>query len=120
MMDIEQYLRDNKPEMPEEGQFMIETNARLCNVEGVKKCVDEDRYRGRIALIIALTVGLALGCLMTLLVVFYPLPSIEVGQSAIAGILAELKEWKEFLIALVAVCSIALGVVFMTRKKEAF
>ena len=72
------------------------------------------------ALIIALAVGLALGCLMTLLVVFYPMPSIEVGQSAVARMLAGLKEWKEFLIALVAVCAIALGIVFMTRKKEAF
>ena len=119
-MDIEQYLRDNKPEMPEEGQFLVETNARLCNVEGVKKCVDEDRHRRRMALIIALAVGLGLGCLATLLVVFCPLQSIEVGQSAIAMIMAGLKEWKEFMIALVAVCAIALGVVFMARKKEAF
>ena len=120
MMDIEQYLRDNKPEMPEEGQFLVETNARLCNVEGVKKCVDEDRHRGRMALIIALAFGLGLGCLMTLLVMSFPLPSIEVDQSAIAKISAGLMEWKEFLIALVAGCAIALGVVFLTRKKEAF
>ena len=120
MMDIEQYLRDNKPEMPEEGQFLVETNARLSNVEGVKKCVDEERHRGRMALIIALAVGLGLGCLTTLLVVFCPLPSVEFGRSAVARVLAGLKEWKEFMIALVAVCAIALGVVFMARKKEAF
>ena len=119
-MDIEQYLRDNKPEMPEEGQFLVETNARLRNVEGVKKCVDEDLRRSRMALIIALAVGLGLGCLATLWVVFYPMPSIDVGQSAIARIMAGLMEWKEFLIALVAGCAIALGVVFMARKKEAF
>ena len=119
-MDIEQYLRDNKPEMPEEGQFLVETNARLCNVEGVKKCVDEDLRRSRMALIITLAVGLALGCLISLWVVFYPMPSIEVGQSAIARIMAGLKEWKDFLIVLVAGCAITLGVVFLTRKKEAF
>jgi len=119
MMDIEQYLRDNKPEIPEEGQFLIETNARLSNVEGVKKCVDEDRHRGRMALILALAAGLVLGCLATLLVVFYPLPSIEVDQSALAKVVAGLKEWKEFLIILIAACAVALGVVFMTRKKEA-
>ena len=120
MMDIEQYLRDNKPEMPEEGQFLVETNARLSNVEGVKKCVDDNRHRGRMALIIALAFGLGLGCLMTLLVMFFPLPSIEVDQSAIAKISAGLMEWKEFLIALFAGCAITLGVVFLTRKKEAF
>lgn len=120
MIDIEQYLRDNKPQMPEEGQFLVETNARLCNVEGVKKCVDEDRSRGRMALIIALAVGLGLGCLATLLVLYCPLPSIEVGHTAIVRIIAGLKEVKEYLIALVAVCAIALGIVFITRKKEAF
>ena len=120
MMDIEQYLRDNKPEMPEEGQFLVETNARLCNVEGVKKCVDEDRHRGRMALIIALGAGLVLGCLTTLLVLFYPLPSIEVNQSALTKVVAGLQAWNEFLIALIAGCAIALGVVFMSRKKEAF
>ena len=119
MMDIEQYLRDNKPEMPEEGQFLVETNARLCNVEGVKKCVDEDRHRGRVALIIALGTGLVLGCLATLLVVFYPLPSIEVNQSAFAKVVAGLQAWKEFLIALIAGCAITLGVVFLNTKKEA-
>lgn len=119
MMDIEQYLRDNKPEMPEEGQFLVETNARLRNVEGVKKCVDEDRHHGRVALIIALAAGLVMGCLATLLVAFYPLPSIEVDQSAIALAVDGLKEWKDSLIALIAGCAIALGVVFMTRKKEA-
>jgi len=120
MMDIEQYLRDNKPEMPEEGQFLVETNARLRNVEGIKKCVDEDLLRSRMALIIALAVGLGLGCMATLLIVFCPLPSIEVGQTVIARIMTGLKEWKEFLIALVAGCAITLGVVFMTRKNEAF
>ena len=119
-MDIEQYLSDNKPEMPEEGQFLVETNARLRNVEGVKKCVDEDRHRSRMALIIALGAGLVLGCLATLLVLFYPLPSFEVSSSAFAKAMAGLMEWKEFLIALVAGCAIALGVVFLTRKKEAF
>ena len=71
MKDIEQYLRDNAPETPAEGQFLIETNARLNAVEGIKKTVDGERRRGRIALIVALAAGLVLGCLITLLVLFY-------------------------------------------------
>ena len=118
MMDIEQYLRDNKPEMPEEGQFLVETNARLCNVEGVKKCVDEDRHRGRKALIIALVTGIVLGCLTSMLVALYPLPSIEINHSVIAKAVATLQEWKEFLIALIAGCSIALGVILITRESS--
>ena len=45
--DIEQYLRDNAPGIPDEGQFLIETNARLRNVEGIKQTVDTERRRGR-------------------------------------------------------------------------
>lgn len=119
MRDIEQYLRENKPEMPEEGQFLIETNARLSNVEGIKRCVDEDRHRGRKALVIALAAGFVLGCLMTLLVMFYPAPSIEANPVFFDKLMAGLQEWKEVFIALIAVCAIALGVVFMGRKKEA-
>ena len=78
MKDIEQYLRDNAPETPAEGQFLIETNARLNAVEGIKKTVDGERRRGRIALIVALAAGLVLGCLITLLV-------LGLGVSAVVG-----------------------------------
>ncbi len=43
---------------------------------------------------------------------------IEVNSSALARAVAGLQEWKEFLIALIAGCAIALGAVFMSRKKE--
>lgn len=118
MTDIEQYLRDNKPEMPEEGQFLIETNARLGNVEGVKRCIDEDQHRGRTALIIALVAGFVLGCMVTLLVTLYPAPSIEAGSAVLDKFVAGLQEWKEVFIALISGCAIALGVVFMSGKKE--
>lgn len=119
MTDIEQYLRENKPEMPEEGQFLIETNARLSHVEGIKRCVDEDRHRGRTALVIALAAGFVLGCVATFLVLFYPAPHMEVPPGAFDKIIASLQEWKEVFIALIALCAIALGVVFMGRKREA-
>ena len=32
MKDFEQYIRHNAPDTPEEGQFMIETNALLNEV----------------------------------------------------------------------------------------
>ena len=99
--------------------FIDDANAGIFG-ERTTEAGDEDLRRGRMALIITFAVGLALGCLISLWVVFYPMPSIEVGQSAIARIMAGLKEWKDFLIALVAVCAITLGVVFMTRKNEAF
>ena len=120
MMDIEKYLRDNKPEMPEEGQFLIETNARLSNIEGLKNCVDADRQRGRQALVIALLSGLILGCLVTLLITRYPIPPIEARPAAFDKFIAMLHEWEEVFIALIAGCSIVLGVMVLVRKKEAF
>ena len=101
MKDIEQYLRDNAPETPAEGQFLIETNARLNAVEGIKKTVDGERRRGRIALIVALAAGLMLGCLITLLV-----------------LLEALQDRKEFLYGAIALLAVTLGVVSLTRKRE--
>ena len=118
MKDIEQYLRQNKPETPDEGQFIIETNARLSNVEGIKGTVDAERHRGRLMLVIALVAGLVIGCLFTLFVVFFPVPSIETELSVFSKAILSLKEWEALLLVPVAACAIALGIFLMNRKKE--
>ena len=117
MKDIEQYLRENAPETPEEGQFMIETNARLNAVEGIKKSVDGEHRRGRVALILALAAGLVLGCLVTLLVLFYPVQPM-VDTTVFTKVIDALQDKKEILFGLIAACAIALGIVSVTRKKE--
>ncbi len=117
MMDIEQYLRENKPEMPEEGQFLVETNARLSNVEGVKKCVDEDRHRGRTALIIALAAGLVVGCLVTLYGMRHPMASTGMELSFISKLAETLQRWKPFPMLVIALSSLSLGLVFLTRRQ---
>ena len=66
MKDLDRFLRENAPETPEEGQFLIETNARLDSVEGIKKTVDGENRRWRVALIIALAAGLVLGCIIVM------------------------------------------------------
>ena len=115
MKDIEQYLRENAPETPDEGQFLIETNARLGAVEGIKKTVDGERRHWRVVLLVTLAAGLVLGCLLTLLVLFYP---VQVDGSAFSKALETLQDKKEILFGVIAVCAIALGVVSVTRKKE--
>jgi len=117
-MDLEQYLRQNKPETPDEGQFLIETNARLDQVEGIKQTVDAEHRRGRKVLVIALVGGLVLGSLLTLFALFYPVPSVEQGLSVLAEAAAALRGWKVYLLLPVAVCAVALGVLSMTRKKS--
>ena len=98
---------------------MIETNARLNAVEGIKKTVDGERRRGRIALIVALAAGLVLGCLITLLVLFYPVQPARADVSFITRTVEALRDWKEVLMGFIACCAIALGLIFMTRKREA-
>ncbi|MBQ6087214.1 MAG: hypothetical protein IJK96_04055 [Bacteroidales bacterium] len=116
MKDIEQYLRENVPEIPEEGQFLIETNARLSLAEGIKKTVDEERRHWRIALTVALASSLALGCVMTLVVMFYPVrPLIEDGSDLMAQAVGFLREWRVVLVGLIAVCAVSLGVLFATK-----
>lgn len=116
MKDIEQYLRENKPDTPAEGQFMIETNARLNAVEGIKKTVDGERRNGRIALIVALAAGLVLGCVITLLVLFMPAQP-TADSSAFVKALEALQDKQEFLFGGVALLAVALGIVSL-RKKE--
>lgn len=119
MKDIDQFLRDNAPETPDEGQFLIETNARLDSVEGIKKTVDDENRRWRIALVIALASGLVLGCIVTLLVMFYPVQPARADVSFITRTVEALRDWKEVLMGFIACCAIALGLIFMTRKREA-
>ena len=117
MKDIEQFLRDNAPETPDEGQFLIETNARLDSVEGIKKTVDGEQRRWRKALVITLAIGLVLGCLLTLLALFCP---VQANGSSFAKTIEALKGGKEILMGFIACCAIGLGVLSMTKKREAF
>lgn len=126
MKDIEQILRENKPQTPAEGQFMIETNARLNNVEGIRQTVEAERRRGRVALLAALVAGLVIGCLVTLFAMLYPihLPALNdtllPGDGGFLARAAEyLRDYRAILFAAIASCAIALGLVLTFRKREA-
>ena len=119
MKDIEQYLRENAPQTPDEDQFLIETNARLDTVEGIKKTVDGERRHWRAVLVVTLAAGLALGCLVTLLVLFYPVQPSPAGVSAREKALEAMQGQKEILMGFIAVCAVALGVLSLTKKREA-
>ena len=119
MNDIEQYLRDNKPEMPDEGYFLMETNARLSTVEGIKDTVSAERRRGRMALIIALAAGLVLGCAVTLLILLYPAGSGQAGSLHMDKLIESLQAWKNVFLVLIPACAIALAIIFLKRSPEA-
>ena len=119
MKDIEQFLRDNKPETPDEGQFMIEMNARLNSVEGIKTTVEGENRRWRKALIITLVVGLVLGCAVTALVLLCPVEPLQVDQSALMKAFQTIQPYKELLFVFIAVCAVALGLLFLPNPRRA-
>ncbi|MDD6254194.1 MAG: hypothetical protein ACI3ZO_10615 [Candidatus Cryptobacteroides sp.] len=116
MTDIEKYLRDNKPEMPEEGQFLITTNARLEKVEGIKKCVDSEQRRNRKVLAAGLVIGLVIGCIVTLFILFCPAPEIKFLSSLFEKAAASIHKLRYLPAFLIAGCAIVLGVVSMNGQ----
>lgn len=117
MIDIEQILRENRPELPEEGQFLIETNARLAKVEGIKRSVDKEHRHARVTQIAALAAGIVIGGAATLLQLFYPLPSFKVDSSFFEKVLASVHEWKYQIAALTAVCAAIPGILLLNRRR---
>ena len=115
MKDLEKYLRENAPETPEEGQFLIEMNARLSNVEGIKQTVDAEHRRWKRVVVISLVAGLVLGCALSALVWLCP---VRADASAWTKALQTLQEWKPELLGLIAVCSISLGVLSLKKGSE--
>lgn len=121
MNDIEKYLRDNRPDTPAEDSFLIEMNARLNDVEGIKSTVDSERRRGRIALVAALVVGLVAGALLSAVVLLHPTLPADIADSSgnlIFRITVLLQPWKYYLPIPVAGFAIALGLLALNRKKS--
>ena len=119
MKDIEQFLRDNPPEIPDEGQFMIETNARLNAVEGIKQTVDGEHRRWRTAVIVALMAGLVLGSVVTALISLYPPQPSQVEYTFLEKTIQVLQPWKEYLFGFIAFCAILLGLLFLPNRRRA-
>ena len=115
MSEIEDFLRENKPKVKNDPTFILETRRRLDQVEGIKAEVDRQRHHGRVALIVALCAGLAIGIVAAALAFFYPVDA----QSATEGILQSvrlfLQNYRQYLLLPVAILAILLGVVLSKK-----
>ena len=119
MNDIEQFLRENRPQQPSEGDFMIEVNSRLEAVERVKQAVSAERRRSRALLLAALAAGLLVGCLITIIILLHPVAPGSLGTQFIARLSMFLQGWARYIIMLlIAGGAIALGLAFASPRRE--
>ena len=119
MSEIEDFLRENKPQVKNDPTFILETRRRLDQVEGIKAEVDRQRGHGRRALIVALVAGLAIGVLATVVAFLYPVDAQSVGDGLIQSIRLFLQSYRQYLMLPVAALAIALALVLFKGNKYA-
>lgn len=111
MKEIDEFLRENKPVVKDDPTFLLETRRRMEQVEGIKVEVDRQRSHGRVALIIALVAGLALGVFATTVAFLYPFDLQSVGGGFLQSIRVFLETWKHYLVYPVAALAVTLSLV---------
>ena len=118
MNEIDEFLRGNKPAVKDDPTFLLETRRRMETVEGIKAEVDRQRSRGRLALVFALAIGLAVGVLATAIAFLYPLDAASAGQGLWDSIRLILTSWKQYLLLPVAILAIAFGLVLSRGDRK--
>ena len=111
MKEIDEFLREHKPAVKDDPTFLLETRRRLEQVEGIKAEVDRQRRHGRVALIVALAAGLALGVFATAIAFLYPVDLQSVGGGFLQSARVFLETWKQYLVYPVAALAVTLSLV---------
>lgn len=101
-MELELFLRENKPVVKDDPAFLLEVRQRLNAVEGIKNEVDRQRRLRHIALTVTLLLGMVAGCLISSFILIAPMDSIRTFVG----------EWNLY-IAIAASISITLISVFL-------
>ncbi len=115
MKEIEDFLRENRPITKDDPTFILETQRRMEQVEGIKEEVDHQRRHGRVALILALAAGLALGVFATVIAFLYPLDVESASDGIVQSVRLFLQSYRQYLLMPVALLAIVLGIV-LSRK----
>ena len=76
-INIDEFLRNNKPVVKDDPAFLLKVRQRLDAVEGIKDEVDRQRRLRHIALRVTLLIGIVAGCLISAFILLVPLDSIR-------------------------------------------
>ena len=118
MKDIEQILKENKPQTPAEDNFLIELNSKLEAVEAIKEAVAEQKRRSRTALLIAAASGLVIGGLIMALVLLHPVAPAAFQTGLMARIMVFLQGWWQYLMVPIAALAIGLSLVAISPRRS--
>lgn len=116
MKEIEDFLKDNKPQVKDDPAFILKAQRRMEQVEGIKAEVDRQRCYGRVALIIALVAGLAIGIAATAISFLYPVDAQSATEGVIQSVRVFLQDYRQYLLMPVAALAITLGIVLSSKK----
>ena len=114
--NIEEFLRSNKPQLKDDPTFLLETQRRIKQVEGIKAEVDRQRSHGRITLIVTLVIGIVIGVIATFIGYVCPF-NLDTKAGAMASIILFLTTWKQYFFILAAALSVSLAFLLSMRRK---
>lgn len=116
--NIEEFLREHKPQVKDDPTFLLETQRRMKQVEGIKAEVDRQRVHGSMALIVTLVIGIVIGAMATFIGYICPFNPENIGDSAFAGIILFITTWKQYFFILLAALSVSLALL-LSRTRHA-
>ena len=117
MKEIEDFLRENKPQVKEDPTFILQAQRRMEQVGGIKAEVDRQSHRGRIALIVALVTGLVIGVAAATLAFLFPIRPETVGDGLWQSARLFLQDYRQYLVYPVALFTISL-ILVLSRSKS--
>lgn len=109
--DIQNFFRQNAPEIKDDESFMIELSARMDAVREIKEMQKSVLKRMRIECIAVLVAGIVAGGLCVALLLLHPVSPLHLRMGIMAGLAAFIAEWKDVLIVMAALCSLILGLI---------
>ena len=117
---IEEFLRNNKPQIKDDPTFLLETQRRMKQVEGIKAEVDRQRSHGRITLIVTLITGIVIGAMATFIGYICPFNLDDMKEGAMASVILFLTTWKQYFFILAAALSVSLALLLSRTRKASF
>ena len=118
--NIEEFLRGHKPQVKDDPTFLLETQRRMKQVEGIKAEVDRQRSHGRITLIVTLIIGIVIGVMATFIGYICPFNLGNMKEGAMAGIILFLTTWKQYFFILAAALFVSLALLLSRTRKAQF